>query len=166
MMRARETYRERSSRRLRADGRLLVAAAIGGAIGCSDPSDRSDVEQVGRVAQAWTPQIFGVDGNQTFQDRTPGHPWLDEIAYASEALNGFRYQLAETDFRRFSHISAAGRLPAWTEGTDGTNGGLDFVDLFFNVTHAGLDLRTPTTVGWGDVGSGHGGTVEHDASGR
>jgi hypothetical protein len=53
--------------RLRSDVRLLAVAAMGGAIGCSGTSERSDVEQVGRVEQAYTAQWFGVDGNYYFK---------------------------------------------------------------------------------------------------
>ena len=113
---------------------------MGGAIACSAPPERSDVEQVGRVEQAYTPQYFMADGNYTFEDGS-------QIDYASVALHGFYDTLGQTDVGRLL-ISIPGRLPYWTEGTDAGRFGIDQPNLLFNVTHSGIYLGTPTRAGW------------------
>jgi hypothetical protein len=132
---------------LRLDVLLPALAAMGGAIGCSG-SEPSDVEQVGRVEQAYTKQYFGVDGVYQYVPGGGG----GQIDYAYEALNGFYNHMITTDYAAFKYISQAGRAPYWREAErdsySNPQKGLDRADLLFNVTHAGLDLRTPTTIDW------------------
>jgi hypothetical protein len=139
-----------SGGRLRRDVLLLAVAAMGGAIGCSGPSDRSDVEQVGRVEQAYTKQYFGVEGVYRYWDGS-------HLDFANDALNGFYNQMIATDYSAFKYISDdstsyPGRAPYWREterdAWSSPQKGLDRANLFFHASHTGVDLGTPTSVGW------------------
>ena len=121
---------------LQPSARALRATVVLSLLGASCGGDLEGDLAIGKTEQAWTARKFGVYATKYYEN-----DWVGSLNHMWALTNNFVSNLDDTDTSSFYGGMYAPNQREWYDddldgyGYDMTSGGLDTVDLFFNVTH-------------------------------